>query len=157
MKRSLIPFLMLMLIFSCNRKMDLAKKCAELFPPRDSVRIDTIVATDTLIIPDTWIEVIDTTDCPPSDTATVKIKTILVPVPGDTIRIEIPVIDTNIIFMPDSAMIWYLESQITKLKKENTKLESKLGNRWPVWILVAILPIATGLGMLFRTKKKKTG
>lgn len=108
-----------------KRLLKLAVKCKEQFPVKNEMHIDTLYRTDTIILPDTYYEYIDTTDCPPSDSGTIVYKTVNRILKGKTIYLPRIIHDTTFI-KTDSAALYRAQRQLEEMRKGNEKLEKEL-------------------------------
>lgn len=146
--------ILMLLLSSCNKELKLAKKCAELFPVKDSLVIEERIITDTLMIPDTWVEYLDTTICLPDMDTVIIIKPVIKKVPGRAVLTERIVFDT-IIIQESSARLSILNHQIDALHDQKSTLELKLAKskgktNIMMWIIISIIGIS---GVLLWLKK----
>lgn len=111
MKNSIVIFALL-LLGSCKT---LEQKCIERFPVEQKEIVRETLRTDTLILPDSWVEIefIDTTECLPSVDTIYKIKTIRKEkqLPPDTIYHDVMCIDSVIVY-EDKELVEYLTGQL---------------------------------------------
>lgn len=148
MNKNMILVALIFIIASCNPEARLAKKCAERFPVRDSITVKERRITDTLILPDYWVEYLDTTICPPGMDTTVLVKTIEKRIPGRVHFIERIQYDT-IRVKENTAKLFSLNYTIDSLDKALLKsqsvLERKTGRakalNWAFIIIIAALSL----------------
>ena len=89
----------------------LASTCAERYPVKADTVTVTRTVTDTVVLLDTYMEYVDTTECPPSDTAITIVKTVSVMVPGKTVYSTHEVHDTMFVVV-DSAHVAALKQEL---------------------------------------------
>jgi hypothetical protein len=146
-----IVFLFLLTFTGCKT---LEQKCIERFPITTTTEVRTQVVTDTLILPDTFVEYIDTTLCPPGLTDTlVVIKTRTRTLPGDTIYTETICTDT-VTINADEEKVRYLIGDNSKLRVQLA--DSKRNQRntlWTVGIIAGVLILALAGFLVLRSKK----
>lgn len=133
MKTKLLLILLIVLGSGCR---SLTDRCLDCFPTETTTIVRTNTRTDTIILPDTWIEYVDTTACPPGlrDTQYV-VRTRLVPVPADTVYRDVICTDT-IQVNRDAARIHLLMRERERLRSELRAAQRKaFGFRG--WLLVA--------------------
>ncbi len=100
----------------------LAAYCAEQFPCKDSLAVDTLYLDSTIWeIPDFDTVFIDTVVCPPSDSLLTLTDTVEVTVPGRRIFIPVMRIDSTW-WRQDSALVTSLRLKNKQLKAANTEL-----------------------------------
>lgn len=135
MKNNHIIILLLVALACCGCR-SLTDRCLDCFPTETATIVRTETRTDTIILPDTWIEYVDTTACPPGlvDTQYV-VRTRLVPVPGDTVYYEVICTDTIQVYR-DAARVAALMQERERLRSELREAERKaFGFRG--WLLVS--------------------
>lgn len=137
-----VAMLLLLFCSACSPNLGkLAERCAEYFPVKDSTRTEIRIVTDTVLLPDTYVEYVDSTECPPNlSEPTTIIKEIKVPVPGQKVLVQVPCED-RIIMRRDSAMETVLRNQVAKLQQELRKAEKRQQGRsksllW--WLIVLV-------------------
>lgn len=146
----LILSLALALLASCKT---LEERCAERFPQETTEVIREVVRTDTIILPDHWVEFVDTTDCPPSPEPTQVIKTIVKEIPGDTIYHEVVCMDTITIYQ-DQAKLNYLSSELKRTTEKWKEAQGKATAR--TWMFIAsLIGCLLILVLLIRSRSKK--
>jgi hypothetical protein len=118
----------------------LAAECARLYPPRDSITVRDTIVYDTLYFPDYTLEFVDTTNCPPNLTDTLRIvKTVakLVPI---SVPVQIPRRD-SLIYVRDLAKEKAQADRIAQLEKDLQKQRLRAagtgGWKWAFWVLLA--------------------
>lgn len=137
-----VAMLLLLICSACSPRLGkLAELCAEHFPVKDSTRIEERIVTDTVLLPDTYVQYIDSTECPPNlSEPTTIVKEIKVPVPGQKVVVQVPCQD-RIIMRRDSAMETVLRNQVAKLQKELAKTEKRQQRQSKslLWWLIVLL------------------
>lgn len=128
---AICTLLLLLWLSGCKTLED---KCLERFPLVATTEVREVVVTDTLVLPDTWIEYVDTTVCPPGlqDTLLV-IRERTRFLPGDTIYRETICVDTVTIHA-DAAKLAYLAS--SKQRLEGQLEEANVSARRKNWLLL---------------------
>lgn len=115
----------------------LAQTCAELYPPNESVSVRDSIIYDTLYFPDYQFQFIDTTDCPPNLTDTLKvIKTVTKKV-EIFVPVEIPAKE-KIVTVRDSALANVNTNLRKEVEKYKLRAASAAGFKWAFWILLAV-------------------
>lgn len=133
---------------------DLAQRCAEQFPCRDSVIVKQKVLHDTIQLGPWWIAETDSVPCPPSDTGIMLILIDTVFVPKFIKIVEWRYKDTCIV-QHDSAREAYLKQIIAQLQtdlkeRENDvqkalrKAEKGKPYKWISWLLILALVALLG-------------
>ena len=113
------------LLMGCK---SLETRCLERFPTETRTEVRQRTVIDTVLLPDTYVEFVDTTYCPPelADTLVV-IKPITRYLKGDTIYREVVCTDTVTVVEHDERVAYLLQ--------ENQRLETKLNEekkRYPL-------------------------
>lgn len=138
----LLAFCLLFGATSCTASLE--TRCAEIFPRVTTTEVRTNIVPDTIIIPFSSVEYIDTTACPPGlkDTAYI-VKHLMVPVPGDTIYRQVMCTDT-VVINRDAVLVQWLSGQNEALKIRNANLSRTANTRLFFIIGVAVLAIVFG-------------
>ena len=132
----------------------LEEKCIDRFPPRTVTEVRTTMITDTLILPDSWVEYIDTTICPPGliDTLVV-IKTRTRFLPGDTIYTDVVCTDT-VAINSDASKVAYLVGDNKKLLAQlDDAKKSARSMLWTAGIIAGLIILGLSGFLVLRTKK----
>lgn len=103
----------------------LASTCAELYPCKDSLVVKETTRTDTLEILDTYVEYLDTTECPPSANGVTVIDIDTVRVPGGKVVITRTVQDSTW-YRIDQAHNASLVQQLADAQQERDAARSQL-------------------------------
>lgn len=157
----LLVLLPLLLLTGCGRSF--AERCAAAFPTTaDTVVRERVVqrtVRDTVLIPDSFIEYLDTTLCPPGllDTLVI-IRPVVVRVPGQVIEreveCELTVFDTVVRFQ-DAALVAGLRQDLAQL---GGRLEEVKSGRARLRLWLAIMSLLflgmLGLGLWQRYRRK---
>jgi hypothetical protein len=142
MRNQLIYLILVLAISGCISPRKLAKKCAEEYP----CEIDTIelvrMERDSFIIPWHTVEFIDTTECPPADTASIVIKEVVKEIPPRVIVRD--KLDTVLqLVYADSARVASLRFENARLQQQTINLKNDLarqsGKRTWFWAFLATL------------------
>lgn len=154
MKKYLLSTILFVLLAACSTPSKLAKKCADLFPVTDTVVIKERTIPDTLIIPDYYVEYLDTTICPPSPEPTVRIDTVAVKVRGKSYPVEVVVHDTFTI-RTDQAAVQVLKDKLQVAEKHREDLIKRLSKSWPKSLVITMLVVGLvlGLGVSFGARR----
>lgn len=145
-------FNLVIMSFGCSA--DLAQRCAEQFPCRDSVVVTQQIRIDTAYAGPWMFVDTDTVPCPPSDSGTLIVRrdTIRIPVQKTVFKYEY--LDTCHI-TSNTAYEAQLQQKINQLSKElkarqnevNRERERVAASRaykWISWLLIAALVAALG-------------
>lgn len=133
-----------LLATGCLTPEKLAKKCAETFPVRDSIKLVNRTFTDTIeLAPRVYLDTV-TVDCPPMQSDTVRItKVVSKTIPGQKIPIEVQCVDT-VFIRTNTAGQESLKLQVESLQKRNHRLVG-----WGIAIIL-LLVIALILSFILR-------
>lgn len=146
MKQRLFIILALAAMAACGtpKKIDLRNHTIY----RDSLVTREKISRDTVLIPDTYVVYVDTTDCPPSADTLRIIDTIRVYLPGRRIPVEIPGKD-SIIYRRDTLEevrlrkdAIYYQKKYAKEVEDNNKLRKKRVPAWLLYLTLAAIVVA---------------
>jgi hypothetical protein len=146
MLRFVFPFLLLATLASCGlNRPSLAERCAAEFPSRADTVYQAEVITDTLVIPDTYVEYLDTTICPPNLTdSTVVTRTVVRRVPGQTIYLRDTVYMRQVKYT-DGPLVGRLQEEARQHTVELAELRgSRATLRWTTATLGLLILIMVG-------------
>lgn len=155
MSSNMVMVALIFIIASCNPSARLARKCAERFPVTDSLVIQERTITDTLILPDSWVEYMDTTVCPPASDSTVVTKLVNRLIPGKTVFVEKQVRDTLFV-RENKARIYALNHLVDSLQNIVVKREKALAGQsgktkgWRWAFIITLLVFAGIIAILMR-------
>jgi hypothetical protein len=143
--KSTAPLLVLILFaFSCQR--DISAPDPRLIIPIYRVHVDTVVHEIELAPYEVTVH--DTVECPPSDTVFLKGLTRIVRIPGKTITVEVPKVDSTIL-LRYTASEEKLERELAKARKDaasvtiwKDKARARLSWMW-LFIISAMLLMGT--------------
>lgn len=125
-------------------------------PTSDSVfvRFDTLRLTDTVLTTGETLVYLDTTICPPADSATIVVKTVEKTLPGKVITRTVVVQRDSVIYRCDSMTIVQAVENWRSVNQSLTPIGSKDGMNWNFLIKAVALALAAALAVVGLLIKK---
>lgn len=136
----------------CLSPKKLAERCAEAYPVQEKTTVVEKRIRDTIILPDHYVEYIDTTKCPASPEPTIITKTVTKYVPSDTLFRERIEHDT-VFIRQDKALIAQKNNTITALQRQFSKSDinyQKARTRGRIWFWLLVVSVALNVYLLRR-------